>query len=560
MPGDRFANWLRKALRWPTARGRAARRAARHAPFHGSYAAWIDANDTLSDGTRQSIHALDAQPEACVVLRPGRGDAHRTIDSLTRQLRGEWRLHLTQDDGAFDHPVLSTLGARLTRGPAIQVEGAFVVVLESGQVLADHALYALGDALAREPSWVLAYSDEDVLDSRGNRTSPDFKPTWSPDAFLEYDYISRSCAYRVDAFLAAVGDDQPLPTSEEITTRILARHPDDSIGRVPSVLFHQPSKPLSIPATSDRRMWIRELVEQREGTTPSWIGTRIHFPLPEPAPMVSIIIPTRDRAHHLGPCLQSLRGTTYPAWEAVIVDNGSTDEETLQLLSEQERTDRTRVVQHSIPFNFSELNNYGARAATGDVLCFLNDDTTVTTDGWLDAMVEHALRPGVGAVGALLKYPRGDVQHAGIVIGMGGLGLAGHVHRFADEATITHNWRLSYLQEYSAVTAACVVMKRDRFEEVGGFDERFAVCFNDVDLCLRLRDAGYRNLWTPHAVLDHHEQVSRGARVGAADRAYTREVGLMVKRWGTLLESDPHYSPNLALSSETPQLASRLRR
>ncbi|MFM2091612.1 MAG: hypothetical protein RLZZ127_2101, partial [Planctomycetota bacterium] len=242
--------------------------------------------------------------------------------------------------------------------------------------------------------------------------------------------------------------------------------------------------------------------------------------------------------------------TDYPALELLLVDNQSKDPRTLAVLERAAADPRVRVLPHDAPFNYSAINNRAAAQARGDLIALVNDDIEMTDPGWLREMVSLAIRPEIGCVGAKLLYPDGTLQHAGVVTGLGG--VAGHSHKYMPADTPGYFRRLAMVHEVSAVTAACLVVRRSVFEQVKGLDEaNLSVAFNDVDFCLRVREAGYRNLWTPWAELIHHESKSRGADTqGGKLRRFQRELAYMQRRWDGILDRDPFYSPNLTLGSE----------
>ncbi len=285
-------------------------------------------------------------------------------------------------------------------------------------------------------------------------------------------------------------------------------------------------------------------------------------PLPEPAPEVTAIIPTRDHPDLLEACVAGLlEQTDYPALRICIVDNGSRGERALRLLDRLEATPRVRVLRIDAPFNFSALNNAAVAQTDSPLLAFVNDDILVVEPGWLKAMAAVAVRPGVGAVGAKLFYPDGRIQHAGIVLGLGSQGVAGHEFRGVTGDAPGPQHRLTVAREVSAVTAACMVVARERFLAVGGFDEAaLPVAFNDVDLCLKLGARGWRTVWTPQARLMHLESASRGPdRAPESAERLAGEARVMRKRWGAQLAADPYYNPNLTLADENFALAARSR-
>ena len=276
---------------------------------------------------------------------------------------------------------------------------------------------------------------------------------------------------------------------------------------------------------------------------------RIRHQLPAVLPLVSIVICTRDHEALLRRAVESIRSlSTYPHYELVIVDNGSRDPQAVAYLASLASQPGIQVIRDDSPFNYSRLNNTAVTHCRGEVLCLLNDDIEVITPNWLEEMVAFAIKPDVGAVGARLWYPDGTLQHGGVIIGAGG--VAGHAHLRLPKGSPGYFGRAVLQQELSAVTGACLMVRRTVFAEVGGLDEQIAVAFNDIDFCLRLRGAGYRNIWTPFAELIHHESASRGPEDNPEKIArFQREVRLMHERWGDVLAGDPYYNPNLSMRS-----------
>jgi len=274
---------------------------------------------------------------------------------------------------------------------------------------------------------------------------------------------------------------------------------------------------------------------------------RVRYQLPQKLPMVSILIPTRDASHLIRQCVKSiLSKTSYPNYEIVIVDNQSIEREALEFLSSLKVETRVRVLRYELHFNFAAINNFAAKHARGDVLCLLNNDTEVITPDWLEEMLGQLVQEKVAVVGAKLLYPDGSVQHGGDLVGVGGVG--NHAHSFLGREEPGYCNRAVVAQDLSAVTAACLVTWRHLYQELGGLDEKnLPVAFNDVDYCLRTREAGYRVVWTPHAELYHHESVSRGKDLTPEKkRRARREVTYMRKRWKHVLGNDPYYNPNLS--------------
>jgi GT2 family glycosyltransferase len=272
---------------------------------------------------------------------------------------------------------------------------------------------------------------------------------------------------------------------------------------------------------------------------------KTRFLLGDRKPLVSLLIPTRDRRDLLETCVTSIHErTTYRHFEIIVVDNESSDAGTLQYLEHLEHWGTARVLRYAQPFNWSAINNFAVAQARGDVIALLNNDIEVLDSSWLENMAALAVRPAIGAVGAMLLYPDRTVQHAGIVLGL--RGIAGHPHRLAMPCASENHGRLQLLQNYSAVTGACLVVSKDRYFEAGGMDEDLAVAYNDVAFCLKLRQLGYRNVWTPDAVLLHKESASRGYEETAAKRARLASEGDRLRaRWQGWIDDDPFYNPNL---------------
>jgi GT2 family glycosyltransferase len=281
----------------------------------------------------------------------------------------------------------------------------------------------------------------------------------------------------------------------------------------------------------------------------------VRWRIPAPPPLASLIIPTRDAPGLLKVCVDSLlQITTYRQFELLVVDNQSTDPEALAYFKALEERGIARVIRFDQPFNFSAINNLGVREARGQVVGLLNNDLEIVDPGWLEEMVSHAVRRDVGAVGARLLYPDGTVQHGGVILGIAG--LASHAHKHASGDDDGYFSRARLVQNVSAVTGACLLIRRETYLRVGGFDEELAVAFNDVDFCLRVRANGLRNVWTPFATLVHHESRTRGPEDTPAKRSRFRaERDRVLARWGPELRDDPAYNPNLTLESEDYSLA-----
>lgn len=393
----------------------------------------------------------------------------------------------------------------------------WLMPLAAGDTVAPGAVAAYRAAAAASDAQVI-YADDDLLGHKGRRSAPHFKPTWNAELWRHFDFLTGTCIVRVSAadLAAFSGADG----AARLTALAVEANGVPPL-HLPHILHHRRSRPApQVPATG-----------------PAATGQG-------PLPRVTVIVPTRNRLDLLRTCIEGLAGTDYPDLEVIVVDNGSDDPATLDYLAKLDPACH-KVLRDPGPFNYSRLNNLAARHATGALLCLLNNDIEILSPSWLAIMARQALRPEVGAVGAQLLYPDGRIQHAGVVLGI--CGGAAHAHRLLRPDEGGYFRRHALPQFVSAVTAACLVVRRESFEAVGGLDEEnFAVSFNDVDLCMRLNARGWQSLYEPRAALVHHESVSRGFDrdpVGAARLA--GELAALRARWRTDEEVDPYHHPRL---------------
>ncbi|RZF60910.1 glycosyltransferase [Sphingomonas populi] len=411
--------------------------------------------------------------------------------------------------------------ARAATGIAWE-QAPWLLPIAAGDVLAPGAGQAYRVAAARVGQGCCIYADDDLLDAAGRRVKPHFKPGWNAELFRHFDYLTGACVARARrADLERV--EGPHWAAQVVAAALAAGEGQGPPIHLPHVLHHRRGRPQPrLPAA---------------------------VPLASALPPVSVIVPTRNGLNLLRTCLEGLARTNYPDVEVIVVDNGSDDPATLTYLNGLDPA-RHRVLRAPGPFNFSTLNNRAAHLARGDLLCLLNNDIEVLAPDWLGIMATQALREEVGAVGARLLYPDGRIQHAGVVLGI--CGGAAHAHRLMQPDQEGYFYRHALPQFVSAVTAACLVVRRERFLAVGGLDEAsFAVSFNDVDLCMRLNAKGWQSLYEPRATLVHHESVSRGFDrdpVGAARLA--GELEAMKVRWNTGEGVDPFHHPQLNRFSE----------
>jgi GT2 family glycosyltransferase len=456
-------------------------------------------------------------------------------------------VHLAPADGACS---LQNKALAMAQGP-------FVALLGENDCLATNALWCVADALQEQPLVGMVYSDEDAVSASGERCNPQFKPDWNPDLLLAQNYVQDLCFYRLD-LVRRVGGFQEVVEGAQgygMALRIGYELAADQIMHIPKVLYHRRQRAmLSSGAEVDV---VREFIRKRESNAivepGEYPGTsRVIWPVPMAKPLVSMLIPTRDRIEILQPCVDAiLARTDYQDFEVLILDNQSTCPDTLAYMETvSQRDSRVRVLRWNHAFNYSAINNYGARQARGDILALVNNDIEPIGSGWLTEMVRQVCRPDIGCVGAKLYYPNDTVQHGGVILGIGG--VAGHAHKYFSRNASGYLGRLKVAHNLSAVTAACLLIRKSVFFEVDGLNEaHLTVAFNDVDLCIKVREAGYRNVWTPYAELYHHESVSRGADDNPRKRARAAaEVEYMRSTWGELLDKDPAYNLNLTLVHE----------
>ncbi len=452
-----------------------------------------------------------------------------------------------------------TLAEMLNHGLTL-VTGEWMAVLAESQQLTQDALFQLVQIIQKSTDVALIYADEDFINAAGQRCAPYFKTAWNPDLFYAHDFLTGFTGYRTDwVKKLQFHEDIAGLTLYDLSLRLLLHLDTAQIQHIPSILCHRHQNFENYPhrtSLTALERYFQQLARQVL-ITPSIAGhSRIIYALPAEPPLVTIIIPTRDQLKLLQTIVTGiLQHTDYPALELIIVDNGSVATETLNYLQQLQQDQRIRVLRHDAEFNYSQLNNLAAFQARGEILALLNNDLEIIHSDWLKEMVSHALRPEVGAVGAKLYYSNNTIQHAGVIVGLGG--LAGHGFKFLPRQFAGYYWKPFLTQNYSAVTGACLVLRKEVYEKVGGLNEvQLKVAFNDVDLCLKIRAQGYWIVWTPHAELYHHESVSRGADLTM--RKYLRlqrEIRYMQTQWATQLAADPFYHPHLTIQFEDFSLA-----
>jgi len=403
----------------------------------------------------------------------------------------------------------------------------------------------------------VVYCDTDKIDAKDRRVSPHFLPDWNPDLQLSTGYIFTGVICNA-ALVKRSGVRSS--TIAGIVLELWIKLPHSSVEHIPYTLIHRsPNKKITLEALAD----IRTVVESFTSATPSYneelaVNT-IQWPV-ESEPLVSLIIPTKNGKALVKACIESiLEKTVYQNYEILLIDNGSDEKESLDYFAKLEKHSKIRVLRYPGAFNYSAINNFGVQHAskTSSIIGLINNDIEVINPYWLTSMVGHAVRDDIGCVGAKLLYSDGRIQHAGVVLGYGG--GAGHAHKYFPRYHPGYIKRLIATQNYSAVTAACLLVKKSLFVDVNGLNEQdLTVAFNDVDFCLRVKETGVRNVYCAEAELYHHESVSRGLDHAPEKAArFNRELEFLKQQWGEYIQHDPAYSPNLTLMRENFSIKSK---
>ncbi|MFZ1387989.1 MAG: glycosyltransferase family 2 protein [Thiolinea sp.] len=428
-----------------------------------------------------------------------------------------------------------------------------IVSLAKAASLHPSALEKLSSLFNSDPNIQVIYTDHDYLDDSNQRLNPLFKPDWNLDLFLSTNYLGNAVFLRKEWAEKKFEDLASIDYLDLL--KVLPNLLAESIFHLPEVLIHFPvselAKPVGLAIDQTKLKSIDVNIESFEkGSIEN--SQHLIFNLPSPTPLVSLIIPTRDHLELLQPCIRSiLKKTSYKFYELIIVNNQSVDVETLNWLEQiQQQDQRVKVLDYPYPFNYSAINNFAVKQAQGSIIGLVNNDIEVINSGWLDEMVRQASREQIGCVGAKLYYADGRIQHAGVILGCGG--GSGHAHRYYPRDSSGYMGRLKLVQNFTAVTGACLLVRKSLYEQVGGLNEKdLPIAWNDIDLCLKVRQLGYRNLWTPYAELYHHESVSRGRdKTKEKRQRYLAEKDYMYRTWKELMFQDPCYNPNLTMIGE----------
>lgn len=560
---------------------------------NSGYKNWVANYVEFSEASmKNQIKRFSITPSIAIVMpvfNPKIEHLKEAIESIQSQIYINWELCIA-DDASTDssiRPLLESYArtdnrikltfrsvnghiSAASNSALEQATADYVALMDNDDVLPVHALFYVVKAINENPDAGLVYSDEDKLSKAGERCNPYFKCDLNYELLLAQNMISHLGVIKRDLIAQVGGFREGFEGAQDydLYLRVLEKIEIRQVVHIPRVLYHWRAAPGSTALNPDEKGYAttaaRKAVEEhlmRTGREAAVMPApdvpslnRVRYALPNVLPLVSIIIPTRDRADLLDMCLTSLLSkTTYPRYEIIVVDNGSVEDDT-RLFFERLPKDKVRIIRDDSPFNYSRLNNLAANAAMGELICLMNNDIEILTPDWVEEMASFAMQPDIGCVGARLWYPDGYLQHGGVITGIGG--VAGHSHKRLRKGEVGYFSRAVVHQSLSAVTAACLMVRRSVWKELSGLDESFAVAFNDVDFCLRVRNQGYRNVWTPYAEMNHHESASRGQETTPEKQMrFMGEVQKMQERWGDRLINDPAYNPNLSLESEDFSLA-----
>ncbi|HCF30331.1 MAG TPA: glycosyl transferase family 2 [Cyanobacteria bacterium UBA11049] len=535
----------------------------------------------------ETVPLFSYQPIISIIMpvfNPPAQFLRQAIDSVLNQIYPYWELCIA-DDASIEPEIKLILEEYAARDHRIKVvfrnenghisrasnsaieiaKGEFIALLDHDDLLTSDALYEAVLLLNRYPQADMIYSDEDKIDEQNRVKDPYFKPNWCPDSFLARMYTCHLGIYRRSLVNQIGGFRVGYEGSQDYDLVLRLTEKTQNIFHIPKILYHWRMHSQSAASSDKAKPYayqagekaLIDALHRREeaGKVTTIAGFpgiyTIRYQITD-YKLVSIIIPTKNLGSYLEKCLKSIfQQSVYPNYEVIVIDNGSKEEKTTKVIAKWtiQEPNRFKCYPLEIPFNYSKINNYAVSKAKGDYLLFLNNDTEVITPDWIDAMVEQAQRSPIGSVGALLLYSDNSIQHAGVVLGIGN--VADHSHKKLPSTTPGYFCQVKTINNVSAVTGACLMCRREVFESIGGFDEELSVAYNDVDLCLKMVEKGYRNIYLPHVVLYHHESKSRGAYEDTPQKLLrlSKEVEYIQSKWKEAIEKDPCYNPNLTRES-----------
>ncbi len=561
------------------------------------YNDWCALYDTISVQQFNTIRSLSDnlsyQPLLSVVMPVFNAPIHylqRAIESVENQAYKNWELCIA-DDKSSNKKVIKLLKKYALKDNRIKiafrdvnghiseasnsalklVSGDYIVLMDQDDELRPHSLYMVAKTIEQNRNLELIYSDEDKIDEQGYRFDPYFKTDWNKELFYGQNMISHLGVYKKSLIDKVSGFRKGYEGSQDydLALRCLEFLQPEQIHHIPHILYHWRAIAGSTAVNVSNKNYayeaglmalndhLQRTAQQAKAEKNINNSYRVKWELPDPIPKVSIIIPTKNNVQILSTCLDSIvKKTKYPSYEILIIDNDSDEPSAIEYLENISRENSCiKVYSYTQSFNFSAIINYGVKLSSGDVVLLLNNDTEVINNDWLTEMASQCLREEIGAVGAKLYYPNGKIQHAGVFLYDGHPG--NHIYLGRDRDDQGYFNKLNLVQCYSAVTAACLAVRKNLFMKVGGFDEvNLKVAYNDVDFCLKIRELGYKNLWTPFAELIHHESLSRGNDLDEINfKRFKREHSYMLQKWSKVIPNDPYFNPNLGHDTRVNQFA-----
>ncbi len=538
---------------------------------------------------KRDLEDLEYKPLISIVMPVYNVDVKwikEAVKSVKKQIYTNWELCIA-DDASTD-PELKKYLKNISKDSRIKVtfrkknghiseasnsalelaEGEFIALMDNDDIIHPHALAEVVKLLNEKPDTDFIYSDEDKIDMTGKRVEPFFKPDWSPDLFMSTNYMSHLSVIRKELIDKVGGFRKGYEGSQDYDLFLRIVEKTNRIEHIPDVLYSWRKIPGSTASEYSDKVYAQDTTikalqdslkrknlkgDVYQGLFPGSFRVKYNI---KGNPLVSIIIPTLEKYEYLERCLSSiLEKTTYDNFEIIIVDTGSKEQRVLEYYELLKQDKRIKIPIWKERFNYSGVNNFGVKHAKGQYLLLLNNDTEIISPNWIEGMLEHAQRKEVGAVGVKLLYPNNTIQHAGVILGINGgtgKGVAGHAFKYFPREIQGFPVQKDIIKNYSAVTAACLMIDRKKYEEVRGLEEKFRIAFNDVDFCLKLLKKGYYNVYTPYVELYHHESISVGTPESKTrdNDEFSKEIDLMYKKWEKNLLNDPFYNKNLSLKSE----------
>lgn len=514
------------------------------------------------------------------VYNPPIGFFKKALDSIVNQIYTNWEICIA-DDCSTDEEVKEVIEEYKKKHSNIKVvyrtenghiskasnsaielaEGEYTLLFDQDDELKENTLFEIVKLINQKPDADLIYSDEDKIDENNIHSAPHFKPDWCPDSLLSRNYICHVSVFKTNQLRAIGGFRVGFEGSQDHDLLLRYTEKYTNIYHIPEILYHwriheysvassEGVKPYAYRAaqTAITEAFARRGYQANIGFLDGFIGYTVRLEIKKPNDLVSIIIPTKDKQKYLEQCIDSIVNLSeYRNFEIILIDNNSSERGFFKLIEKykNQRNFKFIYVRDEKVFNFSRLMNLGRKYANGEYILLLNNDTQVISPDWINGLMEHAQRPEIGVVGCKLLFDDDTIQHAGVVIGLGGVASHAFMGDYVDEPGYFHYKKL--LNNYSALTAACIMMRKNVYDEVNGFNEEFVVEYNDVDFCLKVLEKGYRNLYVPHVSLYHYESISRGHPHATSEgyKRHVKEVNLFRKKWMKYVDHDPCYNPNL---------------